>query len=253
MGIFRIPLIGMLWTQDCVKGLGIKLKYRNWLDEIVGNPPDCNLVYTLSEFQPFADDFPRERFHFIGPSIYDRREEPFPTLPKPLIYISLGTILKGGDRFFRTCMEAFGGEPVTVVLSVGNYNISKLGSIPENFVVKSRVPQIALLKQADLFISHGGMNSVSEAMASGVPMVIIPFVSDQPVNAGQAARLDLGKVLEYRSVTAECLKETAFAVMKDGHIRENLRKIQSEIVRAPGNAGAVRIIEAFFESKERNL
>lgn len=253
MGIFRFPFVGTLWTQDCVKGLGIKLKCRNWLDEIVENPPDCNLVYTLRDFQPFADDFPRERFHFIGPSIYDRREEPFPTLPKPVIYISLGTILKGGDRFFRTCMEAFGGEPVMVVLSVGKYYISKLGSIPENFVVKSRVPQIALLKQADLFITHGGMNSVSEAMASGVPMVVIPFVSDQPVNAGQVARLDLGKVLEYRSVTAECLKETAFAVMKDGHIRENLRKIQSEIARAPGNAGAVRIIEAFFEPKERNL
>ena len=113
MGIFRFPFVGTLRTMDCVKGLGIKLKCHNWLDEIVENPPDCNLVYTLSEFQPFADDFPRERFQFIGPSVYDRREELFPTLPNPVLYISLGTILKGGYRFFRTCMEAFGCEPVT--------------------------------------------------------------------------------------------------------------------------------------------
>ena len=73
MGILRFPLIGTLWTQDCVKGLGIRLKCRNWLDEIVENPPDCNLVYTLRSFQPFAEDFSEEQFHFVGPSVYDRK------------------------------------------------------------------------------------------------------------------------------------------------------------------------------------
>ena len=56
MGIFRLPLIGTLWTMDAVKGLDIKLKCRNWLDEIVENPPDCNLVYTLRSFQPFSEN-----------------------------------------------------------------------------------------------------------------------------------------------------------------------------------------------------
>jgi len=246
MGIFRFPLIGTLWTQDCVKGLGINLKCRNWLDEIVENPPDCNLVYTLRSFQPFAEDFPEEKFHFIGPSVYDRKEEDFPILPKPVIYISIGTILKGAERFFRTCMEVFENEPVTVVVSIGSFKTAQLGDIPENFVVRNNVPQITVLKQASLFITHGGMNSVSEAMASGVPMVVIPFVSDQPVNAEQVARLGLGKVLEHRSITAANLKAPAFAVMKDEHIRENLRKIQAEIAGAPGNTGAVRIIEAYY-------
>ena len=195
MGIFRFPFIGTLWTQDCVKGLGIKLKCRNWLDEIVGNPPDCNLVYTLRSFQPFSEDFLEETFHFIGPSVYDRKEEDFPALTKPVIYISIGTILKGGENFFRACLEAFEKEKVTVVLSVGNFDISRLKHIPENFVIRNRVPQIAVLKQADLFITHGGMNSVSEAMVHGVPMVVIPFVSDQPVNARQVEKMGLGKVL----------------------------------------------------------
>ena len=245
MGIFRIPLIGTLWTQDCVKGLSIRLKCRNWLDEIVENPPDCNLVYTLSEFQPFAEDFPEEKFHFIGPSVYDRREEAFPALHKPVIYISIGTVLKGDDRFFRTCTEAFGSESVTVVLSVGNFDISRLKHIPENFVVRNRTPQIAVLKQASVFITHGGMNSVSEAMVHGVPMVVIPFVSDQPVNARQVEKLGLGKVLDYKTITANALRDAAFAVMENQQIRENLQKLQGRIACAPGNAGAVRIIETY--------
>ena len=251
MGIFRAPLIGTLWTQDCVKGLGIRLKCSNWLDEIVENPPDCNLVYTLRSFQPFAEDFPEEQFHFIGPSVYDRKEEDFPVLPKGVICISLGTILKGAEKLFRVCVDAFQNENVTVVMSVGRrFDIAKLGKLPENFIVKNRIPQVSVLKQAGALITHGGMNSVSEAMVHGVPMLVIPFVSDQPVNARQVEKLGLGKVLDYKRVTAANLKASAFAVMKDEYIREKMRKIQAEISRASGNAGAVRIIEAYYKPKE---
>ena len=250
MGIFRLPLIGTLWTQDCVKGLGIKLKRRNWLDEIVENPPDCNMVYTLRSFQPFAEDFPEEQFHFIGPSVYDRKEEDFPVLAKPVIYISIGTILKGGENFFRACLEAFEKETVTVVLSVGNFDISRLKHIPENFVIRNRVPQITVLKQSSLFITHGGMNSVSEAMVHGVPMLVIPFVSDQPVNARQVEKLGLGKILDYKAITTNTLRDAAFTVMKDRQIQENLKKIRDEIAHARGNSGAVKIVEAYGENND---
>ena len=249
MGIFRFPFIGALWTQDCVKGLGIKLKCHNWLDEIVENPPDFNLVYTLRSFQPFAEDFPEEQFHFIGPSVYDRKEEDFPILPKPVICISLGTILKGAEKFFCACMDAFQNQNVTVVMSVGkNFNIEKLGKLPENFIVKNHIPQVSVLKQASLFITHGGMNSVSEAMVSGVPMLVIPFVSDQPVNARQVEKLGLGKILDYKTITANALRDAAFAVMEDQKIRGNLRKIQEDISCAPGNSGAVKLIEESFKN-----
>ena len=251
MGIFCFPLIGTLWTMDAVKGLGIKLQCRNWLDEIVENPPDCNLVYTLRSFQPCADDFPEGRFHFIGPSVYDRKEADFPNLPKPVICVSLGTILKGAEKFFRNCIEAFREEAVTLVLSVGReFDGSRLGKLPENVIVKNHIPQITVLQQANLFITHGGLNSVSEAMVCGVPMVVIPFVSDQPVNARQVEKLRLGKVLDYKAVTANNLRETALAVMEDPVIRNNLRMVQAEIARAPGNAGAVDIIRAYYEDAQ---
>lgn len=247
MGIFRLPLIGTLWTMDAVKGLGIRLKCRNWLDEIVENPPDCNLVYTLRSFQPCIADFREGQFHFIGPSVYDRKDEDFPTLSKPVICISLGTVLKGAEKFFHACVDAFRNENVTVVMSVGkNFEISRLGKLPENFIVKNRIPQITVLKQASLFITHGGMNSVSEAMIHGVPMLVIPFVSDQPVNALQVEKLGLGKMLDHKTITADKLRKTAMAVMEDHQIRENLQKIQTKIARSPGNAGAVGIIEAYY-------
>ena len=250
MGIFRFPLIGILWTMDAVKDLGIRMQYRNWLEEITENPPECNLVYTLRQFQPFGKAFPEGRFHFIGPSVYERREEEMLLPEGTVIYISLGTILKGAVGFFQTSLEAFRGEPVTVVLSVGrDFSAGRLKNIPENIIVRNRVPQVSVLKQTSLFITHGGMNSVSEAMTEGVPMVVIPFVSDQPVNARQVERLGLGKVLPYKGLTPERLREAAYAVLADEIIAGNVREMQAQIAEAPGNAGAVKILEAFFEDK----
>ena len=254
MGIFRLRLIGKLWTMDAVKGLGITLKCPNWLDEIIENPPDCNLVYTLPQFQPCIEDFPADKFHFIGPSVYPRQEEAFPELPGPVIYISLGTILKGAKAFYRACIEAFREENITVVLSTGSaFDISDLGPIPKNFLVKPHMPQLSVLKQASLFITHGGMNSVNEAISSGVPMVVIPFTSDQPVNARQVERLHLGSILPPKSVTAASLKEAAHRVLSDATITQAVRQMQDAVVHAPGNAGAVAIIESHFLSTQRRL
>lgn len=247
MGIFRFPLICRLWTMDAVKGLGIKLKCRNWLDEIVENSPGCNLVYTLRQFQPDANQFLPGNFHFLGPSVYERSEESFPALASPVLYISIGTILKGAGRFFRSCIEAFAAEPVTVVISVGaDFDISRLGRIPENFIIRNQVPQITVLKQASLFITHGGMNSVSEAMTYGVPMLVIPFVSDQPVNARQVAKLGLGRILDQKSICASTLKATAFSILADNFIGQNVQNMARIVASAPGNTGAVEIIEKYF-------
>ena len=252
MGIFRFPFLDRLWTWDAVKGLGIHLQCKNWLEEITENPPGCNLVYTLRDFQPFSRQFPEDRFHFLGPSVYDRREAAFPPLPRPVICISLGTILKGADTFFRTCIDAFREEAVTVVLSVGReYDIRRLGTLPENFHVRDHIPQITVLKQSSLFITHGGMNSVSEAMAEGVPMIVLPFVSDQPVNARQVARLGLGKVLDPKTLTSAQLRSTALSILSDSNIQTRVQAMKAQVTQSPGNRGAVKIIEEYTAAYPR--
>ena len=98
LSIFRYKWISKVFSKDIVKGTrdDIQLKTDNWLDEIVQNPPDLNLVYTLREYQPFADEFPNENFKFLGPSVYERKEESieFVKTGNPLIYISLGTVMR---------------------------------------------------------------------------------------------------------------------------------------------------------------
>ncbi len=61
--------------------------------------------------------------------------------------------------------------------------------------IYTTAPQLAVLKQADVFVTHGGMNSVSEALVHGVPMVVVPFISDQLTNAQRIADPQFGNAL----------------------------------------------------------
>lgn len=249
LGIFKWKWVAREFTKDIVKGKGITLKTDNWLDEIIENPPELNFVYTLREYQPYAEDFSKEAFKFLGPSVYARKAEPidFVKGDRPVIYISLGTIIRGDTVFFQNCIEAFRRENVDVIVSVGQkFDSKKLKNVPDNIHIYASVPQVDVLEVADVFVTHGGMNSVSESLVKGTPMVVIPFVSDQPVNATQIETLGLGKRLEYKHVTSESLKQTVFSVLHDKQIASNMKKTQELIANAPGNTGGARMIIDYY-------
>lgn len=249
LGVFKWKCLTKAFTKDIVKGKGITLKTDNWLDEIIENPPELNFVYTLREYQPYIEDFSEEHFKFLGPSIYARKAEPigFVKGDRPVIYISLGTIIKGNTAFFQNCIEAFRGENVDVIVSVGQkFDIKKLKNVPENIHIYNSVPQIDVLEFTDVFVTHGGMNSVSESLVKGTPMVVIPFVSDQPVNARRIEELGFGKRMEYKQIASESLKQTVFSVLHDKKIASNMKQTQEFIANAPGNSGGARMIIEYY-------
>lgn len=250
LSIFKYPWIARAFTKDIVKN--IPMKTDNWLDEIIYNPPELNLVYTLREYQPYANEFPDEQYKFLGPSVYERKEEDFDFVKGnyPVVYISLGTIIKGEVSFFKKCIEAFRGEEIDVIISVGKRpDLRKIKDIPDNVHIYRSVPQLKVLKMADVFVTHGGMNSVSEALVYGTPMIVIPFASDQPVNARCVEKLGVGKRLEYSKVSKDKLKQDVFSVLKDKNIKSGMIRVRKLIGEAPGNKGGAKMILEYYENK----
>ena len=155
--------------------------------EVFCNPAPLTIVYTTREFQPFGETFD-QTYKFVGPSISSRlTQENFDLTAikgKSLIYISLGTVFNQAIDFYKLCFKAFGNTDHTVVMSIGEKaQISDLGEIPKNFIVKNYVPQTEVLKYTKLFITHGGMNSTHEGLYYGVPLIVIPQSADQPIIA----------------------------------------------------------------------
>ena len=99
---------------------------------------------------------------------------------------------------------------------------------------------------ADVFITHGGMNSISEALVYEVPMIVIPFMADQPVNARQVETLGLGKRMDYKTLNSQSLKETVLSVFADEKIKANLANVQNWISNASGNKGGAEMIREYY-------
>ncbi|ONI70879.1 hypothetical protein ALI144C_50780 [Actinosynnema sp. ALI-1.44] len=169
---------------------GVPLDFDGTLDAA----ERLNLVFLPREFQPEGDSF-GEDFRFIGPMLGDRarHEQWTPPVPsRPLLYISLGSVLNDVD-FYTTCLNEFGDTEWQVAMTIGETNPADLGPVPSNIEIRPRFPQVAVLRQADVFISHTGMNSTMEALAYGVPIVAFPLTPEQAANADRVVQLELGE------------------------------------------------------------
>jgi MGT family glycosyltransferase len=87
-------------------------------------------------------------------------------------------------------------------MAVGDLGQDALGPLPANFEVHARVPQVAVLRHAKVFLSHAGMNSVMESLYHGVPFVAVPQIPEQRVVARRAEELKVGRALAEPTVQA---------------------------------------------------
>jgi len=221
--------------------------------EVFCNPAPLTIVYTIKEFQPSGEEFD-QTYKFVGPSISSRRMKESFNLPaikdKHPIYISLGTVFNQAIDFYKLCMEAFGDTDQTVVMSIGEKaQLSDLGEIPNNFIVKNYVSQMDVLQFSKLFITHGGMNSVHEGLYYGVPLIVIPQGADQPVIAEQVVRIGAGMKLPMQSLTAKQLRDAADYVLSNPALQKAVELI-SESLQIAG--GAKQVVEEIFTFKSQN-
>lgn len=199
-----------------------------------------NIVFTSREFQPAAETFD-DSYKFVGPSIAERPDSsgfPFAQLNrKPVIYISLGTINNQNLDFYKACFAAFANHSGQFVLSAGKKtDLKALEPIPANFIVRNFVPQLEVLQHADVFITHGGMNSVHEGLWYGVPLVVVPQQVEQATVALQVVKHGAGAIAAQpgETLTAEMLRISVDKILSGGKAYQEAAKRLSESFRAAG-------------------
>ncbi|EEL64432.1 Glycosyltransferase, MGT [Bacillus cereus F65185] len=222
------------------------------LEQIFHYESDMTLVFTSKYFQPHSDSF-NDHVKFIGPSIITRNEEMnFPLYKlegKSVIYISMGTELNKQLELYEKCLQAFKDFNGIVVISIGKeINLMEFSNIPSHFIIRPYVPQLEILKYADVFITHGGMNSVSEGLYHNTPLVILPITNDQPFVAKRAEELNAGIVLNHKSVTVAELKEAVNTLLNNSSYKEASTVIGRSL-RESG--GYKRAVDEIFNLKNK--
>lgn len=233
---------------------------RLYGEKIVGGLTEygnLNLIFTSKEFHP-TNNFIDGRFRFVGPSIKPTMRDgefPFEQLSEGRrVYISLGTINHLDSAFYHATFEAFADYPAQFILSAGkNTDLTGLGDIPANFIVRAYVPQLEILGRVDAFITHGGMNSVHEGLYYGVPEVVIPHQMEQLLNAKRVVETGVGVMLgeryPYRYVTATELRNALDTVLKTPSYRQRACEMGATLKLAGGYLQAVMEIETFMRVK----
>lgn len=221
--------------------------------EIIGNQQPLNLVFTSREFQLKGLSFD-DSYRFVGSSLGSREERvdfPWERLQgKRVIYISLGTVFHRDPDFYRICLKAFADTDYQIVISVGDpLQLRHFADAPGHFLVKPYVPQLEVLQRADLFITHGGMNSVNEALSYAVPLIVIPKDADQPIIARRITELGAGVKLKRRGLTAQQLRTQAVKLLTDPSFAVNARKIGETLRSAGGYQQAAREIVHFLRGR----
>jgi len=202
------------------------------------------LVLVFSSQKLLGDERVPDHFEFVGPSLTARKSEtPFPwnALREGLrILVSLGTVSGGRDvRFYQTVKTAFAEMPLQVVL-VGPPEL--IGAVPANFIVKEFVPQLELLEHVDAVVCHGGHNTVCEALARGLPLVVTPIRDDQPVVANQVVASGAGLRLSFGRLQPDQLREAVFEVLNNDQYRTAAIEVKKSFDEAGGAKRAAELL-----------
>ena len=216
--------------------------------EIIQNDNDTNtIVYTSPEFQPYSDTF-SDKYVFVGPSIRPTNDV-FEKAREKLVYISMGTVNNDMTTFYKNCIDALKDSDYQVVLSVGSQvDIRQL----EEYVTKSEskaqfyvlpyVDQIAVLEKADVFLTHCGMNSVSEALYSKVPLVMYPQTNEQKGVAFRVNELGAGMYLSGDSISD--IQIAVKELLQRPEYKEQAAVISDSFFKCGGSKAAVEKILA---------
>lgn len=177
---------------------------------------------------------------FLGSAV--RTEAPDPEVDAwlaggttPVVYVSLGSFLSVRGDVLGRVAEALRQLEVRVALASGSTPASELGTIPPSWLVRPVLPQVTLLRHSVATVTHGGNNSVTEALTAGVPMLVLPFSTDQFAGAAALEDAGYGEVLDPNTVTSSEVRDAVRRLLAPPpDVRTGLRGLSARLTTHTG-------------------
>lgn len=243
-----------MWRRYRVRGTGLL--------KIFAKPTERQIVFTSRYFQPEEKSFDSS-YRFVGPILdgrdhldslpveYSQKIENTKRAGKPIVLISLGTLYNHRLDFFRACLESFKNFGGLILLSAGSLISDAefeqlIREASNNVLIRRRLPQLELLKQVDLFLSHAGMNSASESLYFGVPLLLYPQMDEQRMVAERVVELGAGLILTEAEVRGMRIAAKAETILKNSEFRSRARSVGAELKKSGGAERGVREILDFI-------
>ena len=176
---------------------------------------------------------------FLGSAV--REEPPDPEVEawlardtRPVVYVSLGSFLSARADVLALVADALRGLGVRVALATGSAPAELLGSLPADWLVRAFLPQVRLLSGSAVAVTHGGNNSVTEALTHGVPLLVLPLSTDQFAGAAAVERAGVGLCLDPNATTPAAVRAAVEELLAPHGTRDSAAGLGRTLREEPG-------------------
>lgn len=146
---------------------------------------------------------------------------------KPLVFTA-GTAMRHGNEFFQTAIsttQMLGKRAILISRQIQQV----FENLPKEILYQPYADFSQLLPHASMFIYHGGIGSLAEATAAGVPQLIMPLSQDQPDNAARIRRLGLGDSIKPNQFKPKNVAQKIGKLLTDPKIQSNCQHYAAKI------------------------
>lgn len=247
--VFTDPFSGMPKVEAWWHGIMADLLHRFGAPARAGQPwfsPRLVLAFTTAALLGSSVHL-GEQVRLVGPSISPRPGSgDFPwnwlDADRPAVFVSSGTVSSStGDRFLQQCARTLAADPDRQAVIVDPAGV--LGTVAEHVLIQRTVPQLPLLSRVDAVICHAGHNTVCEALSHGLPLVMAPIRTDQPLVAAQVVNAGAGIRLRVSRATSAQIGPALEAVLTEPSYRQAARRVQESFRAAGGAVAAAGYLE----------
>jgi MGT family glycosyltransferase len=218
--------------------------------EIFDGHGDLNLVMVQKRLVPNYESFD-DSFVFTGVQIGKRSafgSWKAPDNGRPLLYSSLGTAFNNWPEYYPILFDAVRDLDINVFAALGAIDPATLKDIPANVEVGQMVPQLDILSQASVFITHAGMGGTGESIYYGVPMIAIPQMDEQAITARQIEKNGLGFAFcDKKEITSEKLKAAIQALLNDPAYKNKVDEFSQDMKSLGGAKATAKAIMDFLK------
>ena len=218
--------------------------------EIFDGKGDFNIVMMQKRLVPNEEGY-GDDFVFTGVQIGKRTSFgswQAPQNGKPLLYSSLGTAFNNWPEYYPILFDAVRDLDINVFAALGAIDPETLKDIPDNVEVGKMVPQLDILSQASVFITHAGMGGTGESIYYGVPMIAIPQMDEQAITARQIEKKGLGfAFLDKKAITSEALKAAIVKILEDDSYRKTAKEFSDDMKTLGGATASAEALIKFLE------
>ncbi|XP_029720092.2 UDP-glycosyltransferase UGT5-like isoform X1 [Aedes albopictus] len=217
-----------------------------------------NQHYTLSGARPLVPAVVE-----IG-GVHIRKQKPLPTdiqkvldhSPEGVIVISWGSVLRAStlpQKKRDAILNALRRLPMKVLWK---WEDESPKGLPKNVIVRKWLPQRDVICHPNvrIFLSHGGLLGVSEAVHCSVPVVVTPIYGDQFINAAALVNRGMGVAMYYDKITPEYVYQCVQAALQPS-VREAAIAVSAAYRHRPQTALELSVwsIENVLKNGARRL